>query len=124
MYKYIDRQPIPNSDQLSIAILEDNDGTKGTVSEFMERDRKGFLVRYKSRSILVELDWCNRVKVTGAYPNEVAMFAFVPLFCEAMEKNFHQSASEEFKQIVQQLFSVDFKFPLEFSPENPIIEPS
>lgn len=117
MYKYVERVLIPDGDNLSIAVLEDNDGEKKTISEFLERDRKGFMVRWKTRSILIELDWCNRVKVSGAYPGEVAMFPFIPLFSAAMDRHFHINANEEFKQILRELFSLDFKKELELLPK-------
>jgi len=109
MYQYIERKQIEPSDRLSLAILEDNEGNRETVSHFLERDKDGFLIRFKGRSILVTLDWRNCVCVKGPYPNEVCLLPMVPAFCASMENCFHNHASDDFKQIVRQIFSADYE---------------
>lgn len=109
MYQYIHREPIKGSDCLATGILEDNEGKRETVSFFLERDRNGFLVRYQGRPILVELDWRNCVRIVGPYPGELCLMPVVPAFCGAMTNWFHKGASEEFKTIVQKIFSLDWQ---------------
>lgn len=108
MYRYIGRKNVPTSDRLSLSVLEDNDGLQETVSFFLERDKRGFLINVNGRSILVELDWRGCVCVKGPYPHEIALLPMVPAFCSGMRNCFPEQVSDEFKQIVQKVFSADF----------------
>jgi hypothetical protein len=113
MYKYIERKAVPTSDHLALAILQDNDDVKETVSFFLQRDKTGFLIQHGKRSILVELDWRNCVIVQGAYPGEICLLPMVPAMVASMENCFHAKAPDEFKHIVRTIFSCDYKESIE-----------